>query len=539
MPSDIYITDILLRPAHPLNNLNNLDNLENKKNFIALKKDRSNMLFWESFSLHSKRMMESGVSEKKFFGEYGTKTPFFQLFGRTSTLDRLKKHLRLLIKIAGKYQRNQNFSTTGEMKSEGDHIVRLLPYEFAFYTEKPLKQTQFISLIHFLTKLATGYNENLHLVFNFAVLQKNKPLFNNIVVYIVCGKNPVIKYFAKQFNSVIDPVNYGTDYTCEPGSFLTQRQHNRNFKIAAEAKENQIYIDSPYFTVTTMNGRRFGILLDICYDHYRSPALHSFFNVLIATGCIDQLEPIADQYNHVIISNGWLTPLISNLITTTVVNTDPYFGAAYSDVTVKVPKVHLPICSQYLPCEPSSKVRVSVDGKNRITIDNSEFGPKQMYLIVHQPYKLKQANSIVSTLIEEANTRLLRKSNLSSRAASSEYITNSYETHYYKIPAIIEFLLLNAALPLFNTTFLLVIASYFCELDIEAYFHLRKEIFALHLDKEKAKINSWSRAKTPFEALLSFRAELSVRPELAKVKDIFLNTFPEISPSELRLRRRL
>jgi hypothetical protein len=535
--SNITITDIVLRPSQPL------EKASDHKKYKARKKAlTSNPNFWTEPHEHIKHAAIGEVRFKNFTGECKTTTQCcsFELFGspRAPSYERLKNHLILLIKIASKYHRDTNFSVDGTIRPEAvNHIVRLLPYEFAFYTKEPLTQEQLQYVINSINKLEALSLPNLHLVFNFAVLSKTQHAFHNMVVYIECGRNPVVRYFAKQNSSWVDASYLTTDI--EEGINLTVKQRIENAEDkGTPSRLNQVKIEPHYFTATTAGDESFGILLDICIDHSLTPATDDFLKHLLTQKNSAVGTHIVDRHHHLIIANKWLTPLLNNLITSSVTNTDPYYGASYSDVGIAIGTVKLPACAYYIPPDPRSKARVSVN-KNRVTITNADFGPSICHLIIYQPSQVKRiTNTVYADLIREANLGLTVADNKSTPLEANMLA--------HKIMSILKFLIMHPSMLLdLNKSVLLIIASYLSGMAESDFLTLRKVLFKSHLNMYRVELPSgflsrWEEANTPKKLLSLCNSTLFKKPHFLSHKAHFLEEFPEnLPPTPSGIRREL
>lgn len=149
--------------------------------------------------------------DDKVFWRWGEVSPFKDVqfeslhAGVKDELLRLFDHIKMLFMIANQDHQHHHFfrnqAGSFQIKPEAlNTITRLSTPEFAFYTNNPLDEEQFGLLIAFIEMLARTMHDNLHILLSsFAVIGEDNASLFNIAIYVQCGKNPVINYFAKAY----------------------------------------------------------------------------------------------------------------------------------------------------------------------------------------------------------------------------------------------------------------------------------------------------------------------------------------------------
>jgi hypothetical protein len=235
-------------------------------------------------------------------GEFGSQTD-------NNSIERIKNVIHTLLTDATKTHKEDNcIENSNELKKEcKNNITRVVTNEFFFYTQKPLTQAEFQTLMQQINNMAKKTPSNVHLILaSFSVLASNDEVMN-VVAYVECGKTPRVNIIVKNFPPATDPV-----YLRENSGDDKIHYKNLSREDYVNVSEINITIDdqSCFFSFnnallcTTSGNKKFHLCIDICADHEKLVASESILKKINEYNDDDERKELySAMCSHVLVSN--------------------------------------------------------------------------------------------------------------------------------------------------------------------------------------------------------------------------------------------
>jgi hypothetical protein len=192
--------------------------------------------------------------------------------------------------------------------SAGNNVTRIATPEFFFYTNPPLSQEEYSTLIQNIETMAAQLPQDIHMILGSFHLEHTSGALLNSTIHVQTGPQPEINAFAKNTVSHVDPASdtsraFNQNPVRQDPSQLTSTKHNQellNFKPKAftGTEDSSVISNYPLIRCTAASGAEFITAVDVCLDNYMAHAAKILVDNI---GTQDNLIPT--HCSHVIVSN--------------------------------------------------------------------------------------------------------------------------------------------------------------------------------------------------------------------------------------------
>lgn len=332
------------------------------------------------------------ASQKDSHGEFDV---IDQSDKKDNIVNRLTNHIEILATIGNLNHQHRNFSkikdsiTPWKMETKNENnITRVCLYEYSLFSQKPLDISEFTELRKQIKTIAEKCHQNLHLVLSsFAVELDNKIL--NCVIYVECGKEPILTTMAKHHTHSDKEYSYGKSYFS-----LTNQDLLTKYNISTEST----------FDFQTAGGIQVNAAIEICRDHIHGQAQASILRRLTQLEKGESKKAFSPLVTHILTSNS--VPLeTSHMLTDQITYVDPMQCSVYhknSLLTLKFSDAQL--VPAFYPAVLLG-ARITTSFKKSIKVSSPPFG-KEYFLFTSAEYTVgKFTNEIILKKIDDIRLR--------------------------------------------------------------------------------------------------------------------------------------
>ena len=328
------------------------------------------------------------TSQKDSHGEFGITDD-----KKDDIVERLANHIEILATIGNLNHRHRNFCksknsiTPWEIETKKENnITRVCLYEYSLFTRVPLGISDFNELRNKIKIIGEKCHSNLHLVLSsFAVELENELL--NCVIYVECGKNPILTTIAKHHTNSDKEYSYGRSYL--------------SLKKQDLLEKHQI-LTEPTFDFLTVGGIHVNVAVEICRDHIHGEAEASILRKLTQLEKEESKKLFSPLVTHVITSNS--VPLkISRMLADRVTHVDPLLSnVSHKERFLTSTFTHAQSVSVTYPMVLLG-ARIATPFKNSVRISSPPFG-KEYSLYTSAEYTVGTFTN--TAILKKINTML-------------------------------------------------------------------------------------------------------------------------------------